>query len=181
MIIDIEKVEAAKKGDKDMFAQVYDAVAPDLYKVALYTLGNPHDAEDVVSDTFLDAYKGIPQLRDPSKFKFWIMKILSAKCKRKISEYIRRKTHIDLESFTAGFGELPDLTADMTERTEVIQALGRLSEQERMLISLAVVQGYTIRATASIIGAPQGTVSSKLHRSLGKLRKMLSDDSILQN
>ena len=161
-----------------MFAQVYDAIAPDLYKVALYTLGNPHDAEDVVSETFLDAYKGIAQLRDSAKFKFWIMKILSAKCKRKIADYIRRKTHIDIESFAAGFGELPDLTSDLTERTEVIQALGHLSEQERMLISLAIVQGYTIRETASIIGVPQGTVSSKLHRSLGKLRKMLSAEGI---
>ena len=178
MVIDIEKIEASKKGDKEMFAQVYDAVAPDLYKVALYTLGNPHDAEDVVSDTFIDAYKGISQLRDPAKFKFWIMKILSAKCKRKIAEYIRRKSQVDIEDFAAGFGEQPDLGADMTQRAEIVHALGRLSESERMIINLAVVQGYTIRETASIMGAPQGTVSSKLHRALGKMRKMLNADDV---
>jgi len=173
LTVDIQKVEAAIKGDKDMFAQVYDAVAPDLYKVALYTLGNPHDAEDVVSETFLDAYKGISRLRDPAKFKFWIMKILSARCKRKIAEYIRRKTQVDIEDFASVVGELPDIGEDMTQRVEILQALGRLSESERMIISLTVLQGYTIREAAAIIGSPQGTVSSKLHRALGKLRKML--------
>ena len=173
MTVDIQKVEAAKKGDKDMFAQVYDAVASDLYKVALYTLGNPHDAEDVVSETFLDAYKGISQLRDPAKFKFWIMKILSARCKRKIAEYIRRKSQVDIEDFASVVGDLPDLGADMTQSVEIMQALGRLSESERLIISLTVMQGYTIREAAQIIGSPQGTVSSKLHRALGKLRKML--------
>ena len=176
MVIDIKKVEAARDGDTDMFAQVYDCVAPDLYKVALYTLGNPHDAEDVVSETFLEAYKGIARLRDPSKFKFWIMKILSARCKRKIAEYIRRKSHTDIDNFMSGPGALADLAAsDMAERTEVVSALARLSEQERLIIGLCVVQGYTIRETASIIGSPQGTVSSKLHRALAKLRKMLEE------
>ena len=54
---------------------LYDQVAKDLYRVALYTLGNPQDAEDVVSETFLEAYKGLRNLRDDSKFKAWIMRI----------------------------------------------------------------------------------------------------------
>ena len=82
VVIDVNKVEAARDGDRESFAQVYECIAPDLYKVALYTLGNAHDAEDVVSEAFIEAYRGIANLRDPSSFKPWMMKILSVRCKR---------------------------------------------------------------------------------------------------
>ena len=173
MTLDIVKIEAAKKGDKDSFAQVYDSVAPDLYKVALYTLGNRHDAEDVVSETFLEAYRGIAQLRDVSKFKPWIMKILSIRCKRKVAEYIKDKNQTDIESYTSILSDESNLGDEVSEHVTLIQALARLNEQERMIISLAVVQGYTTREVAAILGSPQGTISSKLHRALAKMRKML--------
>ena len=72
MDINLEYVSRAKQGDAQSFAMLYDQVAKDLYRVALYTLGNPQDAEDVVSETFLEAYKGLRNLRDDSKFKAWI-------------------------------------------------------------------------------------------------------------
>jgi RNA polymerase sigma-70 factor (ECF subfamily) len=173
LIFDIEKVNAAKHGDKDAFAQVYDCVAPDLYKVALYTLGNTHDAEDVVSETFIEAYRGIGKLREPASFKFWILKILSARCKRKIAEYVKGKSHVDIDDFAANLAEASDTGYDGSERVTVLEALGTLSEQERLIIGLAVVQGYSMREVAGMIGSPQGTVSSKLHRALGKMRKMV--------
>ena len=55
MDINLEYVSRAKQGDAQSFAMLYDQVAKDLYRVALYTLGNPQDAEDVVSETFLEA------------------------------------------------------------------------------------------------------------------------------
>ena len=173
MAIDVTKVEAAKRGDKDSFAQVYEEIASDLYKVALYTLGNPHDAEDVVSETFVEAYKGIRGLRDASSFKAWMMKILSIRCKRKISEYVKGKNVFDIESFMTTLSEDTDLSSDVSEQVTVVGALNRLTFQEREIVVLSVLQGYTTKEIAAILGSPQGTISSKLHRSLAKLRKML--------
>lgn len=173
MIIDFKKVEAAQKGDKDMFAQVYDCVAPDLYKYAAYTLGNLYDAEDVVSETFLEAYKGIGKLRDPQKFKPWIMTILSARIKRKISEYVKHKNNVDIEDFSFVLSDDSNLGAELSDSVTVAQALATLSQQERQIINLSVMQGYTTKEIAAIIGSPQGTVSSKLHRALIKLRKLI--------
>ena len=87
-VIDVEIVKAAKRGDPESFARVYDMIAPELYRVALYTLGNAQDAEDAVSETFVEAYKGIRNLRDESSFKRWMMTILSIRCKRRIGGYI---------------------------------------------------------------------------------------------
>lgn len=173
MVIDTKLVETARQGDKDSFAQVYDAIAPDLYKVALYTLGNAHDAEDVVSEAFIEAYKGITRLRDVGSFKPWMLRILSVRCKRKIAEYVKGKGTFDIEQFTATLSIEEDVSSDVSEQVTVIEAMGRLNAQERQIIVLSVLQGYTTKEIATIIGSPQGTISSKLHRSLAKLRRML--------
>ena len=173
VVIDVNKVEAARNGDKDCFAQVYECIAPDLYKVALYTLGNAHDAEDVVSETFIEAYRGIANLRDASSFKAWMMKILSVRCKRKVAEYVKHKNTFDIEGFMTTLSDETDLGQDISEQVTVLGALSRLNSKERQIIALSVLQGYSNKEIAQILGSPQGTVSSKLHRSLVKLRKML--------
>ena len=78
----IELVSRAKQQDSHAFAELYEMVYQDLYRMALYTLGNPQDAENVVSDTVLDAYCNIGKLREAAAFKGWIFKILSNKCNR---------------------------------------------------------------------------------------------------
>lgn len=177
LVIDIQKIEAAKNGDKESFAQVYEMVAPDLYKVALYTLGNSHDAEDVVSETFIEAYKGISNLRKIESFRAWMMRILSIRCKRKIGDYVKDKQVYDIEDFAAILADDGDVSAEVSEQITVTQALGRLSSQERMIISLSVLEGYTTKDIAQIMGSPQGTISSRLHRSYAKLREMLDPES----
>lgn len=173
MVIDAKKVELAKQGDKLSFAQVYEMISPDLYKVALYTLGNTHDAEDVVSETFIEAYKGLANLRNISSFKPWIMRILYVRCKRKISEYVKGKNVFDIEGFIATLSDEGNLSSELSEQLTVMEALGRLNHQERMIVTLSVLHGYTTKEISKILQTPQGTISSKLHRSLAKLRKML--------
>ena len=156
MDINLEYVSRAKQGDAQSFAMLYDQVAKDLYRVALYTLGNPQDAEDVVSETFLEAYKGLRNLRDDSKFKAWIMRILSIRCKRKISSYITAKQQISLDDFIETPGDVSEV----------------LRENPSVRV-LSAVQGYTTREIGEILDLPHGTVSSKLYRTLIKLRKKL--------
>lgn len=173
MDINLEYVSRAKQGDAQSFAMLYDQVAKDLYRVALYTLGNPQDAEDVVSETFLEAYKGLRNLRDDSKFKAWIMRILSIRCKRKISGYITAKQQISLDDFIETPDDVSEETADCSDRVTLSQALSELASDERAVVVLSAVQGYTTREIGEILDLPHGTVSSKLYRTLIKLRKKL--------
>lgn len=62
-----------------------------------------------------------------------------------------------------------------TRRAELSEALGTLSPEERQIVLLSVLEGYTTREIASMLEMPQGTVSSKLSRSLKKLRLQLQD------
>ena len=168
MIIDPQQVIQAREGDRGAFGAVYEAVAKDLYKMALYTLGSPQDAEDVVSETFIEAWKGIGGLRDENSFRPWVMRILSIRCKRKIGSYIKEKGNIDMEDYIEE--GVPDRGS---QRAEVLEALDRLADDERQIVLLSVLQGYNMRELAEGMELPQGTVSSKLHRTLKKLRTMM--------
>ena len=169
-MIDPQLVAKARNGDQAAFGAVYEAVAKDLYKMALYTLGNPQDAEDVVSETFLEAYKGIKGLRDENSFRPWMMRILSIRCKRRIGTYVQEKGNIDLDDY------IEEGVSDTSgQRAEVLEALDRLAPQERQILLLSVLQGYTMREIAQLLELPQGTVSSKLHRTLKKLRGMMEN------
>ncbi len=162
-------IAEAKKGDRIAFGKLYESVAKDLYKLALYILGNKEDAEDAVSETFIEAFKGIKNLRNDSSFKPWIMRILSIRCKRKIGSYIKNKSTVDIS-------ECLNISAKDNSEEKVIlwEAIGNLTFEEREIILLSVIYNYTIKEIAEIKDLPQGTVSSKIHRTMKKLQKMLS-------
>ena len=173
MKLDTALVLEAQKGGQEGFTKLYQAVAPSLYRTALYTLGNSHDAEDVVSETFIEAYRGLSGLRDPQAFMPWIYRILSARCNRKIRDYVRARNEMDIDEMLQLPGEQSEFSETVLQRTDLLRALQDLSEEERQIVVLSAVEGYTAREIAGIVGSPQGTVSSKLFRAFKKMRKYL--------
>lgn len=172
--MDSALVEKAKQGDKDSFAALYEEVADDLYRVALYTLGNVYDAQDAVAETFLEAYRGLGSLRENTSFKAWMMRILSCRCKRHIGRYVRDRGTLDIEELT-DLGDEGSAQEQGIARADLLTALASLTPAERQIIVLSVIEGYTAKETAAMLRSPQGTVSSKLHRALGKLRRLLAE------
>jgi len=171
--IDLQVVASAKAGNADSFSLLYEQVQDELYKYALYTLGNTHDAEDAVADTFMEAFKGIANLRDDSAFKAWIFRILSVRMKRKVADIIKRKNTLNIEDFISDFTADTDIERETSDKVILLGALNKLSNQERMIVVLSAIQGYTTKEISEMLGCPHGTVSSKLHRALIKLRKMI--------
>lgn len=165
-----EDVRKARDGDREAFGRLYQEVALDLYRMALYTLGNEKDAEDAVAETFLEAWKGIHGLRDAASFRQWMLRILSVRCKRRVAGIIREKGNIDIDSYLDE--GVPD---EGSPRAEVRDAMARLAPDERQMVVLSTLYGYTMREIGQMMDLPQGTVSSKLHRTFKKLRRMLAD------
>lgn len=77
----LELVQQAKQGDADAFACLYQEVYEDLYRFAVYTLKDPVDAQDAVSEAVTDAFASVRKLRRADAFKGWIFQILSVKCR----------------------------------------------------------------------------------------------------
>ena len=171
--LDTAIVLDAQKGSREGFTRLYEAVAPALYRTALYTLGNSHDAEDVVSETLIEAYRGLSGLRDPQAFSTWIYRILTARCNRKIRDYVRARGEVDLEEMLQQPGDQGAFAESILNRADLVRALENLSPGEREIVVLSAIEGYTTREIAEIVGSPQGTVSSKLFRAFKKMRTYL--------
>lgn len=167
-------VTKARAGDADAFAELYSLVYKDLYRIALVNLKNQHDASDVVSDTVLEAYSSIKKLKDEKAFKAWIIKILTVKIKKKQKEYIKTR---DFQEELDVLDSVEQEKADGINYggLEIMEEFRRLSEEERLVLSLSVVSGYTSEEIAKATGLSANTVRSKAARAKIKLKQMLSE------
>ena len=153
-----------------VFIELYTAVYKDLYRYALYVLGNREDAEDAVGEAVVDAYAEFGKLRDKGAFKGWIFKILSAKCKRKLKGYVNR---------TVELADLPDAVMskeddDVAGGVDLQNAFARLDDRERQVIAMSVLAGYDGETIAKLMKMNHNTVRTVKSRALEKLRKLLA-------
>ena len=151
------------------FEECYRQEYRDMYRFALYTLGNPHDAEDAVSDAVVDAYAGVHRLRNPESFHPWIFKILTVKCKRKLKEYVNKTLELD----EAAFLDSREEHWNVEENQDIRAAFFTLSGQERLIVSMSVFGGYNSREIGRTLFLKDATVRSKLSRALEKMQKKL--------
>lgn len=166
-----ELVLLAKKRDSQAFARLYEEIYTDLYRYAYYTLRNPHDAEDVVSEAVTDAFYGIKGLKKPEAFKGWMFAILSAKCKRKLKSYVNKS--LPLEDNLAEERETFD--SEFEERQDLRRALFQLSDKERLILNLSVVAGFTSMEIGRQLHMSHNTVRSIQSRALSKMKHILTE------
>jgi len=163
-------VSLAVKGDREAFSRLYALVYEDLYRTAFYSLRNEHDAADAVSETVLDAYNSVKKLRSEEAFRSWIFKILFAKIKRKQAEYANAASDIDSPEYENILNEKFNF-----ENPELADAMYRIEDEERTILSLSVLCGYTGDEIARICRINPSTVRSKLMRTKEKLKKLLGE------
>jgi len=169
----IAHVLLAKNGNSASFCKLYELYYKDMYRYAYYTLGNQADAEDVISETVLDAFNGIKNLKKPEKFKSWIFQILSIKCKRQIATYISNREHM---KDTGDSNELTQEDYPYAEHMDVRRAFENLNDKEKMILSLMIFGGYNSRETAKILKTQEGTIRSTKSRALAKMSQYLKEE-----
>ena len=158
----------AIKGDADAFGELYSLFAGDMYRYALYSLSSREAAQDAVQETALEAFKSIIKLRNESAAKAWFFGILYNVCKRfQREKYSAEATPLEL------CGELSsaDTSEEILAALDLIRLIDTLGEQEREIVLLSTVCGYSGKEIAEVTGISHSTVRSKLSRALAKLRE----------
>jgi RNA polymerase sigma-70 factor, ECF subfamily len=173
--------------DQARFAELAMPYMDALYSAALRMTRKPADAEDLVQETYLRAYRGFGGFKDGTNLKAWLYKILTNTFINTYRAKKRRPEETDLDD-TEDFylyrrlGGLEAAAADRTPEAEVLEAipeavvkeaLESLPEQFRMAVLLADVEGFSYKEIADITDVPIGTVMSRLHRGRKQLQSRL--------
>jgi len=176
---DLDLAKRAAGGDRGAFHAIVDTYAPILFRVARALAKNNADAEDVVQDAFLAAYRGMSRYDGRSSLKTWLSKITM---KRAISAWRKNRRHqtsVPLESAqeVAGrngqWGAGGAATAAVDQRLDLAVVLRTLAPEYREIFLLREIEGLSYSEIGERLGIPAGTVDSRLHRARGELRKKL--------
>jgi len=186
----LSHVEAAPETDAERtmrFEQDAMVYLDQLYGAALRMTRNPADAEDLVQETYLKAYTAFSQFTKGTNLKAWLYRILTNTF---INTY-RKKQRSPQESSSDGVEDwqlahaeshssmgLRSAEMEALERmpdSTVKDAMNALSEDFRLAVYLADVEGFSYKEIAEIMGTPIGTVMSRLNRGRTQLRDSLAD------
>ena len=159
---------------------------PALYSAALRMTRNPADAEDLVQETYLKAYRAYAGFEDGTNLRAWLYRILTNTYINLYRAKQRRPQETDLADIEDLYlyHRLPDLEAsksaedqlmDLFTDDEVKAAMESLPDTFRMAVYLADVEGFSYKEIAEMTEVPIGTVMSRLHRGRKAMQKALFD------
>ena len=163
-----------------------------LYAGALRMTRNPADAEDLVQETYLKAYRGFGSFEEGTNLKAWLYRILTNTFINRYRQQKRRPDETDLDDVEefylyrrlGGIDEArisksaEDQLLELFTDDEVKAALESLPETFRMAVLLADVEGFAYKEIADILDIPIGTVMSRLHRGRKALQKRLYEFAV---
>ena len=178
--------------DQAKFAELAMEHMSSLYSGALRMTRNPADAEDLVQETYLKAYRGFGGFEEGTNLKAWLYRILTNTYINSYRAKQRRPEESDLDEVEDLYlyRRLGGLEAARTGRSaedelmdlftegEVKEAVDALPESFRMAVLLADVEGFSYKEIAEIMDIPIGTVMSRLHRGRKQLEKLLYDFAV---
>jgi RNA polymerase sigma-70 factor (ECF subfamily) len=176
--------------DQDTFVQDTMEYMQPLYTAALRMTRNPADAEDLVQETYLRAYRSYGSFQEGTNLRAWLYRILtntfinsyrSKKRRPEVSDvediedlYLYKRLGASSAGETAGRSAEEELFEHITD-SQVKEAIEALPEQFRMAVLLADVEGFSYKEIADMLDVPIGTVMSRIHRGRRALQKALLD------
>jgi RNA polymerase sigma-70 factor (ECF subfamily) len=177
-----------KAGSMDAMEKIVERYEDQIFTFGLKMCGHLQDAEDIVQETFLNAFRYLKDFREETKLRNWLFKIAARVCYRK-----RRKKkfepdrELSLDSFVMKDGltsnyEIPDLSnnpSEQLERNELKQIINTsilsLPPKYRFVFNLRDIEGFNTKETSEILGISTQAVKTRLHRARLFLREKISE------
>lgn len=172
-----QALEFCKQGRKEAFRPLVDAYFSRLVRVARAVVGDAEEARDLVQEAFIAAYRALDTFTLGRPFYPWMRGILMNRCK----VYLRTKRRAAARSRAAaqrpGHWVLGATVSPAPERRRtadlVRRAMSELDEDDREILVLKHIEGFSYDELAETLGIGTGTVASRLYRARGRLKKAL--------
>ena len=170
-----ELVELAMHGDEEAFDAIVGRIGDSMHSVARRILRDTTLAQDATQQALLNAWRSLPQLRDPDKFEAWAHRLLVNAC---YAEARRERRHRgNLRLLTQDGQSMPDSTSRIAIQDQLDRGFRQLSVEHRTVVVLVHYLGLTPTEAAARMGTPAGTARSRLHYALQELRSALEADA----
>ena len=176
--MDRELVMRAQRGDREAYETLARESARRLFLVCHRVLRDTELAEDAVQRTLVAIWRELPGLRDPDRFEAWTYRIA---LRFSLAEARRgRRIAGSVELLPNDPPEAPDELAALSDRDALERGFRRLSPDHRAVVVLRYFVGLSLEEIGGVVGAPTGTVASRLHYALRDLRAALeADDGVV--
>ena len=173
--LDAVAVRACLAGDTKAFDALVERHQRGIYRLCYRYVGNHHDANDLVQETFLKAFRALARFRGDSAFATWLHRIAVNTCLN--HRVARKRTTEELSDSVAdpdrGHGKALE---DADQHKRVRAAVDRLPEKQRKTLLLKVYDEMTHEEVARTLGSSVGTVKANLFHAVANLRKILRRD-----
>lgn len=180
-------IYTASCGDKGAFGQLVIAYQSLVYNTIKTKVKNPEDAMDLAQEVFLKIWRSLPNWRGECKFSTWVYRV----CINASYDFLRKSPQIPPESLSGKLDEdgderpfdvaddsvasSPELSLSKNETSAAVRsAINRLSDEQREIIMLRDIEGYSYDEISSMLSLEIGTVKSRLNRARGNLREILA-------
>jgi RNA polymerase sigma-70 factor (ECF subfamily) len=174
-IIDELLAIKCQQGDKEAFDELVGRWQERLWHYAFQVTGSDAAAWDIVQETWIGIINGIRKLEDVAAFPHWLFRIVNNKC----ADWLRKEqlqSRLDNELVRQSQNQSHE-ARNVDERIEFVRtAIGRLAADQRALLTLRYREGFNIAQIAEILRIPEGTVKSRLHRTVARLRQAMGHE-----
>jgi RNA polymerase sigma-70 factor, ECF subfamily len=182
-----EIIENCKAGDEKAFTEIVLHRQKRVFNIAYRMLGNSEEAKDLAQEVFISVFGSIKDLKEEIKFDAWLTRITLNHCRNRW-KYLKRRQYFNSDSLDDPIeteeGSMPRAIYDPADNPEIhlekkmiqqwIQrGLLELGEDQRELLVLRDLQGFSYEEMGETLGLPEGTIKSKLHRARMDLREVL--------
>jgi RNA polymerase sigma-70 factor (ECF subfamily) len=182
-------IKSAQAGDADAFSRLAQGFERRIYSLALHYTRDPHDAEDLAQEVWLKAFRALDTFRGEASFYTWLRQIMvNTFLNHRRGETLHHRETRSSDEFRDDAPEkrnelsfiLSERASDVEEDYErkvlvecVMQALGELTPQQRLIFLLKHREGMTYEEISKAFGCSTGTVKKSLFRAVAKLRQQL--------
>jgi len=173
---DRELVHAARAGDTTAFDSLFYRYRDGLFRLGFAITKDPSAAEEIVVDTFARAHRAIERLEPDDSLRPWLYRVaVNLSYNRRPRKGVTFSSLDDGTDDIAGDGESPSDAAERAERRRVVlECVDTLGAKHKVVVVLHYLNGLNLAEIAEIVEVPVGTVKSRLHYALRKLRVQLS-------
>ena len=170
-------VEGARRGDARAYEELVETYQGIAFRTAYLIAGNAADAEEAAQDGFVKAYRALGRFRHGAPFRPWLLQIVANEARNKRRSAARRSAvalRAAAEEPSGGAAPSPEVSTLRAERRgELLRAMERLREEERLVLACRFFLDLSEDDTAAALGVRKGTVKSRQSRALARLREEL--------